>query len=41
MANRPEHKGTWTLSLDGASSTKGSGAGVILEDPKGGMIEQD
>jgi len=30
----------WTLSVDGASSTKGSEGGVILEDLEGNMIEQ-
>lgn len=36
----PESRCTWTLSVDGASSTKGSGAGVIPEDPEGNVIEQ-
>ncbi|RDX92874.1 hypothetical protein CR513_24937, partial [Mucuna pruriens] len=30
----------WTLSVDEASNQKGSGAGVILKDPNGVMIEQ-
>ncbi|GAU50470.1 hypothetical protein TSUD_137230 [Trifolium subterraneum] len=30
----------WTLSVDGASNLRGSGAGVVLEGPDGVMIEQ-
>ncbi|MCI73808.1 gag polyprotein, partial [Trifolium medium] len=30
----------WTLSVDGASNVRGSGAGVVLEGPDGIMIEQ-
>jgi ribonuclease HI len=30
----------WTLSVDGASNIKGSGAGVVLEGPDGVLIEQ-
>ncbi|MCI04575.1 gag-pol polyprotein, partial [Trifolium medium] len=30
----------WTLSVDGASNIRGSGAGVVLEDPDGVLIEQ-
>ncbi|XP_052171502.1 uncharacterized protein LOC127787482 [Diospyros lotus] len=30
----------WTLSVDGASNIKGSGAGIILEGPDGLLIEQ-
>jgi hypothetical protein len=30
----------WTLSVDGASNLKGSGAGVVLEGPDGVLIEQ-
>ncbi|GAU47407.1 hypothetical protein TSUD_403880 [Trifolium subterraneum] len=30
----------WTLSVDGASNIRGSGAGVVLEGPDGVMIEQ-
>jgi hypothetical protein len=30
----------WTLSVDGASNLRGSGAGVVLEGPDGMMIEQ-
>ncbi|XP_027936375.1 uncharacterized protein LOC114191403 [Vigna unguiculata] len=31
---------TWILSVDGASNSKGSGAGIILENPQGALIEQ-
>ncbi|WJX52573.1 hypothetical protein P8452_38672 [Trifolium repens] len=30
----------WTLSVDGASNLRGSGAGIVLEGPDGVMIEQ-
>ncbi|MCI52723.1 gag-pol polyprotein, partial [Trifolium medium] len=30
----------WTLSVDGASNIRGSGAGVVLEGPHGVLIEQ-
>ncbi|GAU27362.1 hypothetical protein TSUD_55150 [Trifolium subterraneum] len=30
----------WTLSVDGASNIRGSGAGVVLEGPDGVLIEQ-
>src|SRR6266487_1997646 len=30
----------WTLSVDGTSNLRGSGAGVVLEGPDGVMIEQ-
>jgi ribonuclease HI len=30
----------WTLSVDGASNVRGSGAGVVLEGPDGVLIEQ-
>ncbi|MCH94258.1 gag-pol polyprotein, partial [Trifolium medium] len=30
----------WTLSVDGASNLRGSGAGVVLEGPDGILIEQ-
>jgi ribonuclease HI len=30
----------WTLSVDGASNIRGSGAGIVLEGPDGVMIEQ-
>ncbi|MCI38759.1 gag-pol polyprotein, partial [Trifolium medium] len=30
----------WTLSVDGASNIRGSGAGVVLEGPNGVLIEQ-
>ncbi|XP_068461682.1 uncharacterized protein [Phaseolus vulgaris] len=30
----------WVLSIDGSSNQQGSGAGVILEGPNGGLIEQ-
>ncbi|GAU32075.1 hypothetical protein TSUD_53430 [Trifolium subterraneum] len=30
----------WTLSVDGASNIRGSGAGVVLEGPDGILIEQ-
>ncbi|CAJ2657743.1 unnamed protein product [Trifolium pratense] len=35
-----EKAATWTLSVDGASNVRGSGAGVVLEGPDGVMIEQ-
>jgi hypothetical protein len=35
-----EDQQPWTLSVDGASNIKGSGAGVILEGPDGVLIEQ-
>ena len=31
----------WMLSVDGSSNQQGSGAGVVLEGPKGLLIEQD
>ncbi|MCI57074.1 gag-pol polyprotein, partial [Trifolium medium] len=30
----------WTLSVDGSSNLRGSGAGVVLEGPDGVLIEQ-
>lgn len=30
----------WTLSVDGASNVKGSGAGIVLEGPDGLLLEQ-
>ncbi|GAU33301.1 hypothetical protein TSUD_279790 [Trifolium subterraneum] len=30
----------WTLSVDGSSNLRGSGAGVVLEEPEGVLIEQ-
>ena len=30
----------WVLSVDGSSNQQGSGAGVILEEPDGLLIEQ-
>ncbi|GAU50294.1 hypothetical protein TSUD_137480 [Trifolium subterraneum] len=30
----------WTLSMDGSSNLRGSGAGVVLEGPEGVLIEQ-
>ncbi|MCI88200.1 gag-pol polyprotein, partial [Trifolium medium] len=30
----------WTLSVDGSSNLRGSGAGVVLEGPDGDLIEQ-
>ncbi|WJX63867.1 hypothetical protein P8452_48702 [Trifolium repens] len=30
----------WTLSVDGASNIRGSGAGIVLEGPDGVLIEQ-
>ncbi|MCI84401.1 gag-pol polyprotein, partial [Trifolium medium] len=30
----------WTLSIDGSSNLKGSGAGVVLEGPDGVLMEQ-
>ncbi|PNX58617.1 gag-pol polyprotein, partial [Trifolium pratense] len=35
-----ERASPWTLSVDGASNVRGSGAGVVLEGPDGVMIEQ-
>ncbi|XP_057452673.1 uncharacterized protein LOC130744516 [Lotus japonicus] len=35
-----EEQGEWSLSVDGSSNVKGSGAGVILEGPGGVTIEQ-
>jgi ribonuclease HI len=35
-----EDKLPWTLSVDGASNIRGSGAGVVLEGPDGVLIEQ-
>ncbi|PNY11290.1 gag-pol polyprotein [Trifolium pratense] len=35
-----EKTSPWTLSVDGASNIRGSGAGVVLEGPDGVMIEQ-
>ncbi|XP_057419037.1 uncharacterized protein LOC130713272 [Lotus japonicus] len=35
-----EESGEWSLSVDGSSNIKGSGAGVILEGPGGVTIEQ-
>ncbi|XP_057436319.1 uncharacterized protein LOC130728766 [Lotus japonicus] len=32
--------GEWSLSVDGSSNVKGSGAGIILEGPRGVTIEQ-
>jgi ribonuclease HI len=42
MTSPPEEEGKlpWTLSVDGASNIRGSGAGVILEGPDGVLIEQ-
>jgi ribonuclease HI len=42
MTSLPEEEDQqpWTLSVDGASNIKGSGAGVILEGPDGVLIEQ-
>jgi ribonuclease HI len=42
MTSPPEEtdKKPWTLSVDGASNIRGSGAGVILEGPDGVLIEQ-
>ncbi|CAJ2642757.1 uncharacterized protein LOC123899916 [Trifolium pratense] len=31
---------TWTLSVDGSSNLKGSGAGIVLEGPDGVLVEQ-
>lgn len=30
----------WVLSVDGATNSKGSRVGIILEDPQGALIEQ-
>ncbi|CAJ2652019.1 unnamed protein product [Trifolium pratense] len=35
-----ERASPWTLSVDGASNVRGSGAGVVLEGPDGVIIEQ-
>ncbi|CAJ2632006.1 unnamed protein product [Trifolium pratense] len=35
-----EKTASWTLSVDGASNVRGSGAGIVLEGPDGVMIEQ-
>ncbi|MCI32436.1 gag-pol polyprotein, partial [Trifolium medium] len=35
-----EKEQPWTLSVDGASNIRGSGAGVVLEGPDDVMIEQ-
>ncbi|KAK0580108.1 hypothetical protein LWI29_036450 [Acer saccharum] len=32
--------GVWTLSVDGSSSIKGSGLGLVLESPQGDILEQ-
>jgi hypothetical protein len=42
MTSPPEEEGNlpWTLSVDGASNIRGSGAGVVLEGPDGVLIEQ-
>ncbi|KAK0592411.1 hypothetical protein LWI29_018735 [Acer saccharum] len=32
--------GIWTLSVDGSSSIKGSGLGLVLESPHGDILEQ-
>jgi hypothetical protein len=42
MTSPPEEEGKlpWTLSVDGASYLRGSGAGVILEGPDGVLKEQ-
>ncbi|KAK0570777.1 hypothetical protein LWI29_006363 [Acer saccharum] len=32
--------GIWTLSVDGSSSIKGSGLGLVLESPQGDILEQ-
>ena len=33
------HEETWDLYVDGASSTNGSGTGIILEGPRGITVE--
>ena len=33
-------KVTWILSVDGASNSKGSGAGIIIESSTGTVVEQ-
>jgi ribonuclease HI len=42
MTSHPEEEDNlpWTLSVDGASNIRGSGAGVVLEGPNGVLIEQ-
>jgi len=37
---KEELEASWILSVDGATNSKGSGAGIILEDPQGALIEQ-
>jgi len=32
--------GRWVLSVDGPTNSKGSGAGIILEDLQGALMEQ-
>jgi len=39
-SQQEEVKASWILSVDGATNSKGSGAGIILEDPQGALIEQ-
>jgi hypothetical protein len=39
-ANPENSEQPWTLSVDGASNIRGSGAGVVLEGPDGVLIEQ-
>ena len=39
-AHQEEANFRWVLSVDGSSNQQGSGAGVILEEPNGLLIEQ-
>ena len=32
--------GIWELFVDGASNSKGSGAGIVLVSPEGSILEQ-
>ncbi|XP_057425769.1 uncharacterized protein LOC130719147 [Lotus japonicus] len=40
LDEKGEESGEWSLSVDGSSNIKGSGAGVILKGPGGVTIEQ-
>ena len=35
----PSTSDEWTIYVDGSSNSKGSGAGIILENPEGVSIE--
>jgi len=34
-----EYKGEWTVFVDGSSNSKGSGAGIIVENGEGTIVE--